>query len=80
MPVQQGVSLEWIETKEDEIAKMVSAAESVDELRRLAGMLLERGFITRPHHDKLRGVLDDIATALQMGKRNTAMLRNEGGR
>lgn len=80
MPLAQGVSLEWIEQKEDEIARMITAAEQVDELRIVARLLLERGFVTQAHYNRLRAALDGIATALQMGKHNTSTLRNSAGR
>jgi hypothetical protein len=76
MAVQQGVSIEWIEAKEDEIARMIIASEQVQKLRTLAGMLRSRGMVSNAYYHDMLDSLDYIAGALQTGKRNTAQLRN----
>lgn len=71
-----GVSTEWIEAREDEIAHMITATEHVDRLRQLARMLRERDWITNAYYLDILDSCDYIAVALQHGKRNTAALRN----
>jgi hypothetical protein len=73
---QAGVSTEWIEDKEDEIAEFLIAREQVDSLRRLLDLLHQRQMITDAYYQDTRDSPDYIAAALLTGKRNTALLRN----
>lgn len=79
MPTQ-GVSTEWLETLEDEIAHMVTARDHVDSLRRLGELLHRRHMISAAYYGDMRDSLDYIAAALLTGKHNTARLRNGGCR
>lgn len=72
-----GVSSEWVQEREDEIARLISAKdEHLDHLRQLAELLHRRQFVTDSYYRDLRDSLDCIAGALLIGKRNTAQLRN----
>lgn len=72
-----GVSSEWVQEREDEIARLISAKdEHLDQLRQLADLLRRRQFVTESYYRDLRDSLDYIAGALLVGKRNTATLRN----
>jgi hypothetical protein len=73
---QAGVSTEWIEDREDEIAEFLIARDQVDSLRRLLDLLHQRQMITDGYYQDARDSLDYIAAALLTGKRNTALLRN----
>jgi hypothetical protein len=73
---QVGVSTEWIEDREDEIAEFLIARDQVDSLRRLLDLLHQRQMITNAYYQDARDSLDYIAAALLTGKRNTALLRN----
>lgn len=73
---RDGVSTDWIQTREDEIARLTTAKdEHLDRIRDLAALLRRRRFITEPYYRDLRDSLDFIACALLLGKRNTARLR-----
>lgn len=80
MHAQNAVSIEWIEAKEDEIAHMIIANEHVGKLRVLADKLRERGMVSTAYYHDMLDSLDYIAAALKMGKKNTGLLRNGGGR
>lgn len=67
---------EFIEVREDEIARLITAGEHVDKLRGLADMLRKRGYITTAYFHDMRDSLTFIDGALLVGKTNTAMLRN----
>lgn len=72
-----GVSSEWVQEREDEIARLIAAKdEHLDALRDLADLLRRRQFVTDAYYHDLRDSLDYIAGALLIGKRNTATLRN----
>ena len=72
-----GISSEWVQEREDEIARLISAKdEHLDNLRQLADLLRKRRFVTDAYYRDLRDSLDYIAGALLIGKRNTAALRN----
>jgi hypothetical protein len=72
-----GVSSEWVQDREDELARLISAKdEHLDQLRQLADLLRRRQFVTESYYRDLRDSLDYIAGALLVGKRNTATLRN----
>ena len=72
-----GVSSEWVQEREDEIARLIAAKdEHLDNLRQLAELLRRRQFVTETYYRDLRDSLDYIAGALLIGKRNTAALRN----
>lgn len=73
------VSNEYIEAKEDEIARLITASEHVDKLRALADTLHRRGFVTTAYYRDLRDSLTFIDGALLTGKMNTAQLRNMRG-
>lgn len=75
-----GVSTEYIEAREDEIARMLTAGDDVDELRHVLRLMRKRGLITPALYDECKERLDRIAGALLQGKHNTATLRNGGGR
>lgn len=70
------ISNEYIETKEDEIARLIVAGEHVDKLRGLAETLRRRGMITSAYYQDMRDTLTFIDGALLVGKQNTATLRN----
>jgi hypothetical protein len=70
------VSVEWVEAREDELARLIIANEQVGKLRALANILRERGVVTPSYYHDMLDSLDYIAAALQTGKRNTAKLRN----
>jgi len=75
-----GVSSEWLETLEDEIAHMVTARDHLDKVRNLGDLLRRRDLISQAYYADLRDSLDYIAAALLTGKHNTARLRNGGCR
>lgn len=75
---KSGVSTEWIETLEDEIAQMLTARDHVDRLYTLADLLRRRNIVTDAYYRDMRDSLDYIAAALLTGRRNTARLRNTG--
>lgn len=75
-----GVSTEWLETREDEIAATLTALDDVEEFRYVLRLVQKRDGITPALYQDLTRRLDRIATALQTGKRNTATLRNGGYR
>lgn len=71
-----GVSSDWIQERENEIARLIAAKdEHLDRIRDLADILRRRRFITERYYHELRDTLDFIACALLIGKRNTARLR-----
>lgn len=72
----QVISDEYIEVREDEIARLITASEHVDKLRTLAELLRKRGMITVSYYNDLRDTLTYIDGALLIGKQNTATLRN----
>lgn len=76
MAVAQGVSIEWIEAKEDEIARMLTAIDDVEEVRHILRLLYKRGGMTQPVYEHTVAALTRISSALQSGKSNTAALRN----
>lgn len=69
-------SNEYIEVREDEIARFITASEHVDKLRALAERLLARSMISTAYFHDMRDTLTYIDGALLLGKQNTAMLRN----
>ena len=72
-----GVSSEWVQEREDEIARLIAAKdEHLDHLHALADLLRQRRFISDAYYHDMRDSLDFIAGALLIGKRNTATLRN----
>ncbi len=71
-----GVSTEWIEDREDEIALILRAQRHVEQFRALMRVLLGRGFVTEVYYADALDSLALIDWALLVGKRNTAMLRN----
>ena len=71
-----GISTDWIENREDEIAAFLIARDQVDALRRLLNLLHRRHMITDAYYQDARDALDCIAAALLTGKKNTALLRN----
>lgn len=72
-----GVSSEWVQDREDEIARLTAAKdEHLDHLRSLAELLHQRRFVSESYYRDVRDSLDFIAAALLTGKRNTAALRN----
>ncbi len=72
-----GVSSEWVQDREDEIAQLISAKdEHLDQLRQLTDLLRSRRFVSESYYRDVRDSLDYIAAALLVGKRNTATLRN----
>lgn len=73
---QSGVSTEWLEGREDEIATFLIARDQVDALRRLLDLLHRRQMLTDAYYQDARDALDYIAAALLTGKKNTALLRN----
>ncbi len=73
-----GVSTEWLETLEDEIAQMLTARDHVDSLRRLGELLHRRHMISTAYYRDMRDSCDFIAAALLTAKHNTARLRNGG--
>jgi len=75
-----GVSTEWLETREDEIAATLTALDDVEEFRFVLRLVHKQNGITPALYQDLTRRLDRIATALQTGKRNTATLRNGGNR
>jgi hypothetical protein len=71
-----GVSTDWIQERENDIARITAAKdEHLDRIRDLADILRRRRFITERYCRDLRDSLDFIACALLIGKRNTARLR-----
>jgi hypothetical protein len=70
------ISNEYVEAKEDEIARLIVAGEHVDKLRSLAETLRRRGMITSAYYQDVRDTLTFIDGALLVGKQNTAALRN----
>lgn len=74
--MQEAISSEWLETKEDEIAQLIAGSQDVDKLRELARILHERGMITPAYYYDLRDTLDHLSAVILIGKRNTAALRN----
>lgn len=59
---KSGVSTEWIETLEDEIAQMLTARDHVDRLRTLADLLRRRNIVTDAYYRDMRDSLDYIAS------------------
>lgn len=72
------VSNEYIEEREDEIARFITASEHVDKLRALAERLARRNMLTTAYYYDVRDTLTFIDGVLLIGKTNTAMLRNGG--
>lgn len=73
-----GVSSEYVQDREDEMAVLITACDQVDSLRSLGIALRRRDMITEAYYRDLRDTLDCIATALTIARRNTAMLRRGG--
>ncbi len=74
---EAGISSEWLQAREDEIARLIVAKdEHLDRLRIVADLLRQRHFVSEAYYHDLRDSLDFIASALLIGKRNTATLRN----
>ncbi len=71
-----GISDEYLEMLEDDIAEMITASEGVDKLRSLAAMLHQRQQITTPYYHDLRDTLDQLSGAVLKGKRRIAAQRN----
>lgn len=74
--MQTGVSVERLEQLEDEIAGILTAREHLEDFRTLVNLLHRKDYITRALYHDYMSKLDKIASALQDGKRNTALLRN----
>jgi len=75
-----GVSTEWLETREDEIAATLTALDDVEEFRFVLRLVHKQNGISPALYQDLTQRLDRIATALQTGKKNTAILRNGDNR
>lgn len=73
------VSVEYIEAREDEIARMLTAIDDLDEVRHVLRYLHKKQMMKDQLYRELRHRLDRIADALATGKHNTAQLRNTGG-
>ncbi len=73
---RDGVSTDWVEDRENEIAMFLIARDEVDGLRHLLGVLHRRKMISDAYYEDARDSLDYIANALLVGKKNTAALRN----
>lgn len=71
-----GVSTDWLEAREDEIAQFLTARDQADSLQRLLDVLHRRKMISDAYYEDARDALDDITCALLTGKKNTARLRN----
>ena len=71
-----GVSTDWLEAREDEIAQFLTARDQADSLRRLLDVLHRRKMISDAYYEDARDALDYITCALLTGKKNTARLRN----
>lgn len=76
MPRQAGVSDEWMEMLEDEIAKTLTAIDDTDEIRHVVRLLYQKNMISESLYDNLRERMSRIEEALRTGKKNTAALRN----
>lgn len=74
MPVS-GVSVEWVEAKEDEIARIITAQEHVRRMRRFVEVMAESQFIMPDYEQRAHDSLDYVAEVLLTAKRNTAQLR-----
>jgi hypothetical protein len=70
------VSNEYIEAREDELARFITASELVDNLRRCAEVLYKRDRITPALYHDMRDTITYIDGTLLIGKQNTATLRN----
>jgi len=75
-----GVSTEWLETREDEIAATLTALDDVEEFRFVLRLVHKQNGISPALYQDLTRRLDRIAAALQTGKKNTAIFRNGGNR
>jgi hypothetical protein len=73
-----GVSTEWVEEREDEMARLINACDQLDRLRTLGHVLYQREMVTESYYRDYRDSLDCIASALTIARRNTAILRNGG--
>lgn len=71
-----GVSSEWIADLEDDIARILTARDQVEQWRQLGELLRRRDLITPAYYSDLRDSLDSVTAALLIGKKNTARLRN----
>lgn len=76
MTQSSAVSNEFIEAREDEMAQLITASEGMDKLRRVATVLHKRQMITTPYYIDMRDTIDQATSALLIGRRNTATLRN----
>lgn len=72
----EAISTEYIEAREDELAQLIIASEGMDKLRRVATVLHRRQMITTPYYVDMRDTIDQATSALLIGRRNTAALRN----
>lgn len=70
-----GVSTEFLETLDDDIAEFIVAQEHVRDIRRMFDLLYERKHIQWRYKLDADDSLDHIAAALLTGKKNTAQLR-----
>lgn len=70
-------SNEYIEAREDELARFVQAIEFVDHLRHLVEILYRRNRVTTAYYHDIRDTLTYIDGTLLIGKKNTAALRNQ---
>ena len=71
-----GISSDWIASREDEIAHFLTARDHVDALRRLIDLLHRRKMITDAYYHDACDSVDYITCVLLTGKKNTALLRN----
>ena len=72
---QSGISSDWIASREDEIARFLTARDQVGGLRRLLDLLYQRKMITEAYYQDACDSLDYITCVLLTGKKNTALLR-----
>lgn len=72
---REGISTEWLEAREDDIAQILTAQEHVRRMRRMVEVLTERQMITWQYALDAYDSLDYIGGALLVGKINTAKLR-----
>lgn len=77
MPTQ-GVSVEFVEDREDEMALLITAADHIDRLRVFAQIMYQRQFVERDYYRDIRDSLDLIAAGNRIGRRNTAVRRETG--
>lgn len=68
---------DYLEAREDELARFITAHEHMDKLREMGRVLCKRQMITELYYRDLQDTLSYVDSTLMIGKHNTAILRNK---